>query len=908
MYIKKLYLNSFGKFHNREIELDSSFNIIHGANESGKSTVHKFIDGMLFGFFKHYAKKRIYSADHRRYQPWKGVVYDGALIYCHNGSEYRIERNFLKGRDSVRIFENPSGRDITSKASYNMALGLHEPATVHFGISHVIYRNTLSVGQLQLKTDSDLAGDVREMLINSESSGSDDISVKKALAALQEKISVIGTPKAKKTKLGGIYDRISILEDELEAGKSSQSSMAIMQKEIDSLKKERDAAESERKTLEEDITILKNEGNKKQYSECLAMKEQADLLFAGAERLRKFSKTDEKQLDRINGYTGERKSILATLEAKEVKILDLQSREAEIREKMKSHSAFEIIGGTAIENLRADFESCGGMRERSNELKRQLEILRNELGKLNDICDTLNEDYQLFAELEKERIRLERPPELIENLRERYGRLRYKKKTYKLLLILSPALTAAGLAAGFLTEPLMFLTAAPGAILAFACYLIYLRIKGIMKDTRDELEENEGIYMSAGKDTEEEMHRILDRNSVDSADELAAKYKAFGNLLGKKPELENDAAVLADQMSNIGNRISEKNKRILFILQSILDRDIGEVSAAQIDEVYAGYERYRGLRSEAGYLRQNIDSLAEEMKERRRELEIKEKEIADILAANEVRSTEEYKEAAENKKMYLEYLNKYEEKMQILGLQLKGMVMEELKERIDNTLPAETVTGLDAEGAEKREDEIKHRIAVIDMEMARLEERIRGIEKNSRPVVDIVTELDCLNEQKQLAEKKTRAYEAAIVAIEKVSAQIRDSFAPGLNRKISAMMNVTSSGRYDEVTVDHEMNVRIFDKENGRTVEIDDLSVGTIDQIYFAVRFSMIDLLNRKDTLPFFLDDPFVNYDRERVANVLRFIHSETAEKDRQVILFTCHEREKEILEDEGLNFKYIRI
>ena len=50
LIIKQLNLDHFGKFHGREIDLNPGVNIIYGANESGKSTVHAFIQrtGCIF--------------------------------------------------------------------------------------------------------------------------------------------------------------------------------------------------------------------------------------------------------------------------------------------------------------------------------------------------------------------------------------------------------------------------------------------------------------------------------------------------------------------------------------------------------------------------------------------------------------------------------------------------------------------------------------------------------------------------------------------------------------------------------------------------------------------------------------------------------------------------------------------
>ena len=45
MQINELLLKNFGKFHDRQIDLEEGINLIHGENESGKSTIHTFIRG-----------------------------------------------------------------------------------------------------------------------------------------------------------------------------------------------------------------------------------------------------------------------------------------------------------------------------------------------------------------------------------------------------------------------------------------------------------------------------------------------------------------------------------------------------------------------------------------------------------------------------------------------------------------------------------------------------------------------------------------------------------------------------------------------------------------------------------------------------------------------------------------------
>lgn len=49
MKLIDLHMNNFGKFHDCSICFEDGLNVIYGKNEAGKSTLHSFIRGMLFG-------------------------------------------------------------------------------------------------------------------------------------------------------------------------------------------------------------------------------------------------------------------------------------------------------------------------------------------------------------------------------------------------------------------------------------------------------------------------------------------------------------------------------------------------------------------------------------------------------------------------------------------------------------------------------------------------------------------------------------------------------------------------------------------------------------------------------------------------------------------------------------------
>lgn len=100
-----------------------------------------------------------------------------------------------------------------------------------------------------------------------------------------------------------------------------------------------------------------------------------------------------------------------------------------------------------------------------------------------------------------------------------------------------------------------------------------------------------------------------------------------------------------------------------------------------------------------------------------------------------------------------------------------------------------------------------------------------------------------------------------------------------------------TGGRYDLLTVDDALSgdVRLQVRRTGEDFPQDvdtPLSRGTIQQIYFALRLAMVDLVEGDEPLPIFLDEMFVNWDPGRTTSGLAALASMPG--DRQVFLFTA--------------------
>lgn len=95
MRIDNLKINAYGNIKNKDISLNKGINIIHGANESGKSTLLSYIVNSFYGISK--TKDGREMSDYEKYKPWEGSEFSGRIKYTLNdNSQYEIFRDFTK--------------------------------------------------------------------------------------------------------------------------------------------------------------------------------------------------------------------------------------------------------------------------------------------------------------------------------------------------------------------------------------------------------------------------------------------------------------------------------------------------------------------------------------------------------------------------------------------------------------------------------------------------------------------------------------------------------------------------------------------------------------------------------------------------------------------------------------------
>lgn len=157
--------------------------------------------------------------------------------------------------------------------------------------------------------------------------------------------------------------------------------------------------------------------------------------------------------------------------------------------------------------------------------------------------------------------------------------------------------------------------------------------------------------------------------------------------------------------------------------------------------------------------------------------------------------------------------------------------------------------------------------------------------------------LELEHKQKENA-VELEAVKLALTSITQLSADIHDSFGQQLNDAVSDVIGKVTGQKYTDLKVDEKLEVKVG--WNQDYVLLDRLSAGTIDQVYFALRMAVADLLLGKDEVVI-LDESFAFYDEMRVKEAL----SELSRR-KQVILFTCHKREQIILGEMMVPYHFV--
>lgn len=160
-------------------------------------------------------------------------------------------------------------------------------------------------------------------------------------------------------------------------------------------------------------------------------------------------------------------------------------------------------------------------------------------------------------------------------------------------------------------------------------------------------------------------------------------------------------------------------------------------------------------------------------------------------------------------------------------------------------------------------------------------------------------ELESVEEEEKLLNKKRIALELAVKKITNLAEEMRKQLTEKFNDRVSEIMNEITAGAYQKVVLDDALGIRLWRDEHLLIPE--QISQGTLEQVFFALRMAAAELLYEEE-FPLIFDETFVYYDDNRLGETLEWL----ARNCGQVILFTCQKREMQIMKERGIDFTRI--
>lgn len=908
MYINKLHLRAFGKFVHKRLYLENKLNIIYGENEAGKSTVHNFIEAAFYGFDEDTSD----ILRHNKYKPWDSNLYKGSIrIKDNNDEKFLISRDFMLG--TTQVFKKINGEPEMSEEEILC------PGEQFFNMNRIAFNNTVSVRQLGNKTDKQLADELKNKIINLSKTRDESISIDRILQSLGSIKEEAGDEDNDKTLLGQYSLRLSEL-------KSARENTLNSRRQVMFLAMEKKKTGSKIQELELQIEELKKELRdyelsieKDKYLRAEPIKKELDeinekLLDFYTDKIKEYSEKDYKEALNIE-------SSLSSMYS--------QKRGLEVRKKEKEHELSGLLEDISnkideqfdIERLNLNFQKYQSNIVKINELKNKISLEKEEIISINiDEINDFLDSYQRFEDINR---KMEMTNIFLD--KENYE----KMKSYKVSKIRNAALLTlltAALIGGVWWSSLQYrdiikkfidryymasesVNISAAIVTGLIAIIFIVVIRPVLKKISNAKNEINSMdcefadYTISMENMDKEKQEIIVESGCENNDSFIEKHTEFS---AEKQLYEEKSNFLKNDLESLSSLEHENSELKNSLIKSLSVLGMKEINDENIKEANDAFLRKDSVRNDGEKLKNDIQQLSQDITKLDKEVSFEEKRLELILNSNGADDLDTFKKDVEYTERYNELVNNRDYKDSVLKKIIGDEDFEDLKNKTKNVNFYE-VKKLDVQEYQLNIFKLNEKKSKLSADIDNMLKEIDEIENSTRSLAEIEEEIDFYENKISAFNKKIKVAEIAADKIVKISDSIKGDFMPLLRKSISDNFSYLTGGKYSEVVIDEDMNISVAETDNTeRTIELENLSGGTLDQLYLSLRVGLGNILSGKKSIPLIFDDSFVQYDSNRLRNSLEMLSKES--ERRQVILFTCQEREAEIAKQMNIKFNYIKL
>lgn len=364
MKIKTLHMKAFGKFKDKTIDFTSGLNLVHGNNEAGKTTIQTFIQGMFFGFYKPYRKKKTYSSEYEKYLPWDQFEYSGSLVYEIDGKEIRLERNFLRGKDSLKIYDNLTGENITETFKYDGITRQHLPLG-DLGVSQVLYNNTVNIRQNMGDVEKYSQEEFKQCYREIQNDVNTEINFNGILRRLEEKKKNIGRSGQSKSPIGVAIKQREKLQTALKEGEEAFDKISKNQELINAFQEQMKRIEEENQNLALESVVNRKKELLENHKKIKELEEENNRLLKIVKDWNGLEVFNSEALEGLKTIQNQIEQLSYQINYIDSEMNDIEDQLRQIR---KTEESFRVsLGEHSWETISEDYESYTQRKKRNDD-------------------------------------------------------------------------------------------------------------------------------------------------------------------------------------------------------------------------------------------------------------------------------------------------------------------------------------------------------------------------------------------------------------------------------------------------------------------------------------------------------------------------------------------------------------
>lgn len=255
-------------------------------------------------------------------------------------------------------------------------------------------------------------------------------------------------------------------------------------------------------------------------------------------------------------------------------------------------------------------------------------------------------------------------------------------------------------------------------------------------------------------------------------------------------------------------------------------------------------------------------------------------EIMQLLDAAMV----ENEEAFRRKAMLVEETERVRNILQMISIQLDKTP---INLQAYEALSSSRVSKYSIEALEAERKELLGRQSAMLAQLSDLKHRIKHLEEGGT-YGSLLHQYHEAKAAFNVEAKGWAKYALAKTLLNKTIATFKRERLPKVIGQAEEYLSYLTNGEYIRILLGETVDGLYLERMDGLRFEAGEVSRGTAEQVYAALRLALAGNMLNEDPFPIIIDDSFVNFDRNRTYNMIRLMQK--ISEVRQVIFFTCHE------------------